>query len=421
MGRKLTPMSDFRPPIDNPAFMALCKWGLPLETVCRSHVEVKVQGDGLERFRSLKNEHVVVVANHSDQLDPEAMFIFSKIVGEDFYFIAAREVFDWIMGLTGLFFQNLGVYSVLRGRADFESFTTTRNIIAVGRRKLVVFPEGEVTGQPDSILPLRKGATRLFFEGQEELLRRSADKSVIVQPIGIRWLYKRDITGALDKQLRKIEERLGLRVQATRDLCQLEERLHAAAAAMLSALEDEYRLPHREELPYEDRVIVLRSELLKRLAALTDIHLPPERSHLDWLRRVTNFVRESILNDVSHRSPFQRRLHHEQVKKMWRFVQDIHRIQHFIGIREPQVSRPATQERLAVRASRIEREVLGYVSDKGTRVANIIVGEPFELLPYLSDYEEDRERAVDRVTAIIASRMQSLMDQSDEIQVRKTA
>jgi 1-acyl-sn-glycerol-3-phosphate acyltransferase len=65
------------------------------------------------------------MCNHSNQYDPEVMFTFSMLARQDFHFLCAREVFEWVFGAVGWWFQSLGCFSVLRGAADIESFKET--------------------------------------------------------------------------------------------------------------------------------------------------------------------------------------------------------------------------------------------------------------------------------------------------------
>lgn len=401
-------MQQFRPPLNNSAFMAFCKWGLPLE-LFRARLKVEVAGDGIERFRRLNGRRAVLICNHPDQSDPEVVFTFSKIVGEDFNFIAAREVFDWWLGATGLCFQLIGVYSVVRGEADLESFATSRDIIAHGDRKLVVFPEGEVTRQPDTLLPFRPGATRLFFEGQEELLRTNSTESVLIQPIATRWRYKNDISSNLHRALRKIENRLHIPPSSAA----LSERIKGAGSAMLTALEHEYRCDNNADQPFDHRVGLLLQCILRRMANLLGVELPESEIHREWLRRVSNTMREYITDDVSSKSRFQQDLHREQAQKMKDMVKDVHRIQHFVGVNGDSVSRPQTQERLASVVAKIELEVLGRISDKGPRICTVGVGEPISLLSFYEDYQHDRIAVIEQTTKLLQSKLQSLVDDLD--------
>jgi 1-acyl-sn-glycerol-3-phosphate acyltransferase len=406
-------MSDFKPPIDNPFFVALCKALLPME-MWRAKIRVEVVGDGISRLRALGNQHVVVIGNHSDQYDPEVMLELSKLAGENFYFVAAREVFDWVAGLTGKCFQNLGCYSVSRGQADAESFQMTRKIIATGDRKLVIFPEGEVSRQPDLLMPLRPGAARLFLEGQEELLKVDAKHAtpVLILPIGIRWCFGSDISNRLNKQLRKIERRLGIREQSSRTMLELENRTRAAASVMLAILEEEYLLPSGAGLPVESRIIKLRGELLRQLAPVVDVELQPDESDLQSLRRVHNAIRSFVRVESSWKDNwFRKRIHKHQANKMWKYVEDVHRVQRSIGVHEPDPKARMTQERLAALFGHLEREVLGYSSDKGLRIARVLIGEPFSVLKFYDAFPADKHTAAARLTETMSDQLRELMAQ----------
>jgi 1-acyl-sn-glycerol-3-phosphate acyltransferase len=145
---ELASVLDFRPPRDNPCIIGFLKLLLPLIMKFQMHdARLEVVGDGLKRFAALKGKRTVICPNHPTSDDPQTLFAFSKLVGEDFNFLAAREVFDWDFGLRGWAFQMIGCYSVVRGAVDRESFKTTKRVIVEGRKKLVIFPEGEISRQ----------------------------------------------------------------------------------------------------------------------------------------------------------------------------------------------------------------------------------------------------------------------------------
>jgi len=409
-------MSHFRSPIDNRPFLALCKWGLPLE-MWRARIDVEVVGDGIERFRQMRDRRAVIVCNHADEYDPEVTFVLSKIVGEDFNFIAARECFDWWHGATGLCFQNIGCYSVVRGEADRESFAMTRDILRNGRRKLVMHPEGEVTRQPDVILPLRKGATRLFLDAQQALAENENVVPLFVVPISIRWRFKDDVMPKLHAAMRKIEQQLRLVPSSFH----LVDRIEYASAMMATVLEQEYSAKVRADLPFERRMVELREHVLRLIAVSLSIELPEQETHLDWLRRVNNAIAQFVNADVTSLSKFQQRLHKELTVKAKRLYRDSGRIQRLIGISDTSDWKPLTPERLALRVNKLEREVFGKSSSKGMRIASIGVAEPISLLEHLPQYLEQHDIAVDTVTNLMSSAMQATIDQLDVMQQRDYA
>lgn len=409
-------MSDFKPPIENRAFLSLCKWGLPLEMNLRARIAVHVEGDGLERLKAARKHRSVLVCNHSDQFDPEVTFALSKMLGEDFYFVAAREVFDWVHGLVGWCFQNLGCYSVVRGQADYESFRMTKDILVKGKRRLVMYPEGEVTRQPDRILPLRKGAFKLFMEAQEELKEQSGEPLYVV-PIAIRWTYRDDIRPRLHAALRRVESKLRI-IPPSGDII---SRIEYASQVMASILEEEYSAKPQPHLPFDRRIIALRAHILKTMAAGLNVELPEDEGHLDWLRRLNNALDSFVKQDMTDKPEFQRRLHKEVQMKAERLRGDLIRVQHLIGVSDKIDPRPLTGERLAHRVAQLEREVLGKVSYKGVRLAMITVGEPISLLDYYEDYKADNDHAVEAISKRVRAELQELIDRLDVIQQKDYA
>lgn len=404
-------MSEFRPPIDNRAFMALCHWAIPAE-LWRARIEVRVVGDGLERLKKLRGKRSTIVSNHGDQFDPEVVFTLSKKMGEYFHFIAARECFDWVHGSVGWLFQNLGCYSVARGEADIESFKMTQQILVHGQRKLVMFPEGEVTRQPDRVLQLRKGAFRIFLEAQAQLNKEKPGEALWVQPIGIRWKYRDDVMPRLHSAMRRIEKRLRILPPSRHIL----DRVEFAAMTMANILEQEYNAPERPELPFERRIIALREHVLRAMALTLNVALDEEQEHLDWFRHLNVALNNYVNADMRDRSDFQKRLHQELAAKVERMRSDMVRMQHLIGITEGDEYKAQTPERIANKIAKIEREVIGHSTYKGVRVALVGVGEPISLLEYLPQFESDRDGAVDKLTDLVHGAIQSIVDNLESIQ-----
>ena len=87
----------------------------------------------LQRFHAADGMRAMICPNHSNRHDPQVMFALSRYAGEDFNFVAAREVFDWDQGMNGWWLQHLGCYSVVRGASDRESFKTSKRILVEGK------------------------------------------------------------------------------------------------------------------------------------------------------------------------------------------------------------------------------------------------------------------------------------------------
>jgi 1-acyl-sn-glycerol-3-phosphate acyltransferase len=132
----------FCPPKPNPFFQNGLKPFLPfLFRFNLGGFAVQIDRDSLARLKAIRGDRMLLMPNHPAQWDPWAMFELAKRTRNNFFFVAAREVFDWHNGVQGWFMQRMGCYSVVRGASDKESFKTTKDILAHNRGPVLFFVE----------------------------------------------------------------------------------------------------------------------------------------------------------------------------------------------------------------------------------------------------------------------------------------
>jgi 1-acyl-sn-glycerol-3-phosphate acyltransferase len=400
---------DFRPPEDNALVIGLMRLFMPQVLKYRCHdARVAVEGDGIARFKQLAGSHTLICPNHSFRHDPEVMFYFSNLVGEVFNFIAAREVFDYHNGFNGWLLQKLGVYSVVRGAADRESFKTTRSILVAGKKKLVLFPEGEISWQNEALLPLESGCVQLSFWALDELQKTEPQTPVYVLPVALKYSYRGNIIPQLEWCLEKLEKRLGMEEHATESLYQ---RVRGAAIVVLTALERQYDVKPAPDAALNDRIIAVRTEALKKLAEVLSVELPPlKTSHLDWIRVLRNTMDDFIYGDTKDLSSYQRQMHEEKASKIRGYYRDLDRIVSFIAIYDGYLQPPATQERLANVIEMLEFEVFGEKTIKGPRNVTVDVGQPINLLERYTDYKANKRKATESITHEVSQQLRDMLD-----------
>ena len=405
-------MLDFRPPLDSPLLIGLCKAGLPLILkFSMNDAEVKVVGDGLKRFEELRGKRTVVCPNHSYRHDPEVMFTLSKLAGEDFNFIAAREVFDWNHGLNGWLLQHLGCYSVVRGAADRESFKTTKGIISGGKKKLVLFPEGEISRQNDILLPLETGAAQLSFWALDELQKTQPTEPVFIMPVALKYTYKRDITDHLEWCMLRIEKRLNINDHTETSLY---KRVRRAAGVVLKALERQYNCKVADDASLNERMQCVKTQALQTIAEVLDFELPAKGSHLDWVRVLRNTMDDMIYVHENGMSPYEKRVHEEKTAKLKNYYRDLDRVVSFIAIYEGYLSPPATQERVANVVELLESEVFGEISNKGPRLILVDIGKPINLLELYAEYKKNKRSVLDKVSLDLTNQLYGMLKSMDE-------
>jgi 1-acyl-sn-glycerol-3-phosphate acyltransferase len=403
---------DFRPPQDSPLLIGLCKAGLPLILKFKMHdAEVKVVGDGLKRFEELRGKRTVVCPNHSYRHDPEVMFTLSKMADEDFNFIAAREVFDWNHGLNGWLLQHLGCYSVVRGAVDRESFKTTKSIISGGKKKLVLFPEGEISRQNDVLLPLETGAAQLSFWALDDLQKTQPNEPVFIMPVALKYTYKRDITDHLEWCMLRIEKRLNINDHTETSLY---KRVRRAAGVVLKALERQYNCKVPEDASLNDRMQCVKTQALQTIAEVLDVELPAKGSHLDWVRVLRNTMDDMIYVHENGMSPYEKRVHEEKTVKLKNYYRDLDRVVSFIAIYEGYLTPPATQERVANVVELLEAEVFGEISNKGPRLILVDIGKPINLLDLYAEYKKNKRSVLDKVSLDLTNQLYGMLKSMDE-------
>lgn len=405
-------MLDFRPPLDSPLLIGLARtFRKMILEVRMKHAEVRVIGDGIERFKQLKGKHVMVCPNHSHRHDPEVMFILSCLAQEEFNFIAAREVFDWNNGMNGWFLQHMGVYSVVRGAVDRESFKMTKHLLVEGKKKLVLFPEGEISRQNDVLLPLESGAAQLSFMAMDELHKKNPDEGLYILPVALKYTYKHDLTPLLTEIIGQIETKLG--IQSSGELS-LYKRVRTASEVVLKTLEEEYDLKPAADADLNSRIVGLKGHILKTMADVLHVNLSESGTHLDWVRVLRNNLDDFIYTDEDNLPPYQKKIHEEKAIKIKSFYRDLDRVVRFIAIYDGYLSPPITQERLVNVLELIEAEVYGEAKIKGPRLVLVTVGKPINLQEYYPEYKKSKKPTIEKLRAEMSQQLFTMLSEADK-------
>ncbi len=408
-------MLDFRPPLDSPPLIKLVNICLPWYMKYSLH-DTKVQPapGAIERFKSYAGKRALICPNHSNRHDPQIMFDFSRLAGESFNYVAAREVFDWDHGLNGWWLQHLGCYSVVRGAADRESFKMTKKVLSEGKKKLVLFPEGEISRQNDTLMPLESGAAQLTFWAVEELAKQAAGagiEPVYVIPMALKYTYPKDIQSGLKRTLSVLEENLGIKPDD--DSCY--HRLRKVSAKLLETLEKEYSMkPDGEDL--NDRVAKLRQSILTNVSHQLQVALPTNVRQLEMVRVLRNHIDDFIYAPEVDFSEYEKKIHDERAATLRGFYADLDRVVNFIAIYDGYLKEQLTQERFGDILDRLEREILRSrePSFRGSRVTLLDVGEPINLSERYADYKSAKKATVAKVTDEIFSQVSGMLTKLDQ-------
>jgi hypothetical protein len=415
-------MLDFRPPLDSPLLIALVKLVMPLYMkLGLNDTTISVSSEALERFTELRGKKALICPNHSFRHDPQVMFAFSKLVDEDFNFIAAREVFDWDHGLNGWWLQHMGAYSVVRGAVDRESFKTTREILTAGRKKLVLFPEGEISRQNDTLMPLESGAAQMSFWALSDIKKNDPRDTIYIIPMALKYTYPHDIGSNIRESIGRLESKLNLspfteeegklklEIESASDSARF--RIRRIAEKLLSVLEKEYKQKPKEDATMNQRVETLRRAILAKVAKQLDVELPAGNRELENVRILRNTLDDYIYQaDGPNSSEYEKHIREETSANIKACYKDLDRVVNFIAIYDGYVTEYMSQERYSHVLDRMEQEVFGGApTPRGSRLVLIDVGEPINLENHLDAYKLKKKEAVAKVTDEIFSQISSML------------
>ncbi len=399
-------MLDFKPPKPNSFFIKVAQGLIPF--VLRGPLKISkfvIDPESLDGLQTVANYPTVLVPNHADYADAPIMFGLSKHMGEQFYYMCARETFSG--GIRSFFMQRFGVYSVVRGSVDRESFRTTRSLLAAGKHPLVVFAEGEISRQNDTVLPFESGVVQLCFWALDDMVKADAVKPLYAVPIGIKYIYDEEMWDEIESALARLEREILPQGLATSE--DLYERLRGIGAAAVSTLEREYRLKADANRSLNERIEALREHILSQMEEFMGVTPQPAVLPRTRVRALRNLVDAEIYRETEELSAYESQLHEQRLEKFQEFYPDLNRLINFIAIYDGYVGENRSPERFLEVITRLEREVFGSSKPRGPRIAFMRFGPPKNLLDLYEAYKQEKKQTVQDVTLELESEVQALI------------
>lgn len=388
-------MHDFKEPKPNTAVIEFCKLILPAWLAVREHLTVRLADDCKEVMQLLRHKRVAILSNHPDRQDPFVICAFARAIGEEFYCMAAREVFDWDHGLRGWLFQRLGAYSVVRGKADFQAISTTKRLLLEGQKKLVLFPEAEITADEQHIHDIPESVSHILLKTQLELSKEVPEESLFVLPLAIRYVLESNFEIAVHISLLEAEREFGIRTGRNNDAF---SRTRTVVDAYLRSLIKAYRLPNQEH-PQElsQFAETVAEQLMKKVTAQFGIHIEDGCSLHERLYRLRYAIREQGYPDDAVR--LQKRFHANDLDRLERLL-----------ILQRALLHPQSKLQAIRELDLIDSELTGHVIPKGRQTAIVQLGAPIEVRSFLTRYKRAKEKTVQMLTKTCRIELQSTLD-----------
>ena len=389
----------FVPPRHDPFMMGLARLITPLYLRLVTHVDrVEINPEHKKLLRSLLGQRVILTPNHPSYEPPVVMQL-SAMLGTGFYFLAAREIFE--DPLQNFVCSRVGAYSINRGAKDNDSQHATRQLLRMGRRWLVIFPEGQEYYLHDIVLPFLPGAARFGYGALDDIRREGSTDPLWIVPLTIRYHYRGNVDHHIRASLSRLEKELALESGGT-----IFERVQRVTYCLLEVNERLYDVEVSDPENVEMRISRLRERVLMDVEhKLGMINVDLESPLRNRLRKL--FVAVSRMRR-SAESRYERKLLDGRAKVMKRELQ---RVLEFVAMPGKYVEEDSSAERYLDLLGRFEMEVFGKLRFFGPRTARISVCEPVNLADSYEQWKNDNEAQVDRTTEQIEDAVRGRLEE----------
>ena len=404
-------MLDFKPPKENRVVIGSVKLMLPLLMRLSQRVQgVEMDRASLDRLKSTDEFPTILVPNHPNRADPHVMFAVSNRVGKPFRFMCARETFDRkLAGLKcrGFFMTRLGSYSVVRGAVDRDSFRMTRDMLAKGSHKLVIFGEGEISHQNETIMPFESGVAQFGFWALQDMERADNIKPLYLLPVGLKYVYKKDMWIEIEQAITNLE--LKVLPEGVEPPADLYDRVKNIGGSLLGSLAREYHLRLSEGSSLNERINRMREHILSQMESFMELVPQPDWNPLRRVRAIQNRIDGEIYREVDEMTEYERGVHTQRVDKFRQFYTDLRRIVNSIAIYEGYIGENPSQERFLDVITRLEAEVFGRSKVKGPLHAFVRIGKPKNLLASYEAYKKEKRQTTQQVTLELETEVQNIV------------
>ena len=401
-------MLDFKPPKPNTALIQVAKGLVPLvNRLFLKGLTLDIDAASMARLKTVDGHPTVLAPNHAARVDPAVMFFLSKRLSQQYYYMTARETYGTgkFGGFRGFLMQRFGAYSIVRGTADRNAFRTTRELLSERNASLVIFAEGEISRQNDTVMRFERGIVQLCFWALDDMAKVEVDKPLYMVPIGIKYHYPRDMWDDIDAALTELERHI--LPPADRTPMERYERLRRIGVAIFKTLAAEYQYKVDETLPLDMHIQKMKEHILSHAEQIMGID--SDADVLTRVRSLKNLVDAEVYKDVEQMTAYERKIHEELLQKFQRFYPDLERLINFIAISDGYVAEERSPERFLEVIVRLEREVFGTSKIRGPRVASVRVGEPKNLRDCYDTYKAQKRETVEQITLELETAVRTLV------------
>jgi hypothetical protein len=284
--------------------------------------------------------------------------------------------------------RRAGAFSVYREGIDRESLKMATEVLADGKRPLILFSEGIVSRSNDRLGDLMDGTA--FIARAAAKLRAKAGRGgrVVVHPVALRYTFAGDLRASVEPVLDKIEARLSWRPQ--RDLPLL-ARVRKLGGALLAVKEIEYMGGARSG-PVAERLPKLIDAVLQPLETIY-MNGKSDPITIERVKRLRSAIVPALIPGDLQAAESERR---------WRHLADCYLAQQLACYPADYLEGQPTVERILETVERYEEDLTDKSMVHRPLNCQIEIGPPIEVSP-------DRPRGGDPLMTELRARLESML------------
>lgn len=363
--------------------------------------QVHISNHALETLKSIpQGQGRILTPNHSDETDPLLIFELFRQFSKDFSLMCNREAFDEYLGLSGYVLQRLGYFSVERGDSDAPAKRFSIDTVQDGSKTLVIFPEGEIFYLNDIVQPLHTGTVEIGMQAVINKRKTDPDWTAYIIPTAFKYRYSQSMHKILEARVDKMEKRLANVMKGYA----LKQRLMAIQSELLKQQEDAHHVDAESKrfADLGERIAYVRREMLAKVEKKYKTSYREQASTIDITFQISAHLRKQM---AETKGP-------EHITEYTEDLATLKEVEQLVSWHPQYVEEKDSVERCAEMITKLERELyhIKRPHQLGKRDVFINIGTPIDLGQFLPQYINDPHAVRHKVTDLLRSEIQSLID-----------
>ncbi|GBF51623.1 acyltransferase [Leptospira ryugenii] len=365
---------------------------------------IQIHKDDQHLISGLKNKRLLYLSNYPTNLEPAIAYYVANEMGSRFHFMASRSLFNLGFGVIGELIKRVGAFSIITGSADRDAIKMARKILSEPAGKLVLYPEGIMSGENDNLASFLPGVAQIAFGGLEDALKKDPSAELIVQPAFVKYLIsgsKESILREIENSLQRIERKLRLFPGGRTIL----RRFLTIGRVLLEETEFELGVPKSEieGKDFDYRLGRARHTALNQAGNILNIKFKDTDHAIDKIRQLL-----AVLDhlDTDFQFAKEKGLTPQNIRRARQLVDTAYT---FIITKPKNLIQFPSAERLMEWIGSFEKHVFGKSGDRA-RKAEVLLAPSFSLNEYLKTYQSNKREGISHLMTDIRNSMETLVE-----------